>query len=231
MDEQTPEKKRTEPAPVLPPAYQPSMAPAPAPVPIGPGKRQAMAPGPAPVPLGPGEIPASVALNPAEILAIAPATMPAFLPASGQIALPAGTQPKDPPLEQMHNLLRTARTIAVVGASDKPGKPSHRVTFYLMHAGFEVYPVNPTFKELGGRPAYPDLRSIPVKIDIVDIFRRPEQVLPVVEEAIAVGAKAVWMQEGIVNEEAAARARAAGLAVVMDRCVMKEHRKMKGTGP
>jgi predicted CoA-binding protein len=86
-------------------------------------------------------------------------------------------------------------------------------------------------KELGGRPAYPDLRAIPVKMDVVDIFRRPEDVPAVVEEAIAAGARAVWMQEGIVNEEAAARARSAGLTVVMDRCFMKEHRKTKGERP
>jgi hypothetical protein len=97
-----------------------------------------------------------------------------------------------------------------------------------MRAGFEVFPVNPTLKELGGRTVYPDLKSVPVKIDVVDIFRKPDAVLPVVEEAIAAGAKAIWMQEGIFNEEAAARARAAGLEVVMDRCMMKEHRKMRG---
>jgi predicted CoA-binding protein len=143
--------------------------------------------------------------------------------------LPAGAPSEpDPQRRAIEELLRTAKTIAVVGASDKPGKPSHRVAFYLMHAGFEVYPVNPTITELGGRPAFSDLRSVPVNIDIVDVFRRPEQVGPVVDEAIAVGAKAVWMQEGIVNEEAAAKARAAGLVVIMDRCVMKEHRKMPG---
>ena len=128
----------------------------------------------------------------------------------------------------IQQLLKSSKTVAVVGVSDTPGKPSHRVAFYMMHAGFEVFPVNPALKELGGRPAYPDLRSIPVKIDIVDIFRKPEAVLPIVEDAIAIGAKAVWMQEGIVNEDAAARARAAGLKVVMDRCIMKEHRRMKG---
>jgi len=217
MDEQTPERKKPEPAPVLPPVDRPAMAPAAAPVPIGPDKRQAMASGNTPVPLGPGDRPA-----------IAPASAPASLPASGAQALSAGTPPTDPLREQLDAILSSARTIAVVGASDKPGKASHRVFFYLMHAGFEVYPVNPAFKELGGRPAYPDLKSLPVKIDIVDIFRRPEQVMPVVEEAIAVGARAVWMQEGIVNEEASSRARAAGLLVVMDRCVMKEHRRMKG---
>jgi predicted CoA-binding protein len=127
-------------------------------------------------------------------------------------------------------LLKTARTIAVVGASDTPGRPSHRVLFYLMRAGFDVYPINPALKELGGRPVYPDLKSLPagVKIDVVDIFRKPDAVLPIVEEAIAIGARAVWMQEGIVNEQAAAKARAAGLAVIMDHCIMKEHRIMRG---
>jgi hypothetical protein len=216
MDEQTPQKKSPEPALVLPAADRPAMAAAAPWVPIGPGERQAMASGNAPVPLGPGER-----------QAIAPASTPASLPASGAPALAAGTPPTDPLREQIAAILSSARTIAVVGASDKPGKPSHRVFFYLLHAGFEIYPVNPTFKELGGRPAFPDVCSIPVKLDIVDIFRRPEQVLPVVEEAIAVGAKAVWMQEGIVNEEAASRARGAGLLVIMDRCVMKEHRKMR----
>ena len=123
----------------------------------------------------------------------------------------------------IQQLLKSSKTVAVVGVSDTPGKPSHRVAFYMMHAGFEVFPVNPALKELGGRPAYPDLRSIPVKIDIVDIFRKPEAVLPIVEDAIAIGAKAVWMQEGVINEEAASRAREAGLLVVMDKCMRKEH--------
>jgi len=130
--------------------------------------------------------------------------------------------------DDIRRLLGTARTVAVVGASETPGKASHRVFFFLLHAGFDVYPVNPSLKELGGRPAFPDLKSVPVKLDIVDIFRKAESVLPIVEEAIAAGAKAIWMQEGIVNEEAAARARAAGLSVVMDHCIMKEHRKLLG---
>ena len=139
-----------------------------------------------------------------------------------------GTAPDDPHRPMLQELLKSARTIAVVGASDTPGRPSHRVYHYLLRAGFEVFAVNPAIKELGGRPAYPDLRSVPVRIDVVDIFRKPEAVLPIVEEAIAVGAGAVWMQEGVVNEEAAARARAAGLAVVMDHCIMKEHRIWRG---
>ena len=233
MSEETPSKGKTgEPPAPSPPdpiaigpsgrpaiaaADRPAIAPSNIPA-IAASDIQAISPGPPPVPLGPGERPA-----------IAPAPPSPPLPGAGPLALPAGAPPAaDPQRQAIDELLRSAKTIAVVGASDKPGKPSHRVAFYLMHAGFEVYPVNPTFKELGGRPAYPDLGSVPVKIDIVDIFRRPEQVLPVVEEAIAVGARAVWMQEGIVNEEAAERARAAGLLVVMDRCVMKEHRRMKG---
>ncbi|MGQ9581889.1 MAG: CoA-binding protein [Thermoplasmatota archaeon] len=135
------------------------------------------------------------------------------------------------PSETALGILRSMRSVAVVGASDQPGRPSHRVTFYLIRAGFDVYPVNPNIKELGGRPAYPDLKSVPAHIDVVDIFRRPESVMPIVEEAIQVGAGAVWMQEGVINEQAAARARGAGLAVVMDRCIMKEHRRMLGRGP
>jgi uncharacterized protein len=236
MSEETPSKKKTGQPPALPPSDLPAIAPSKRPA-IAAADRpaiapsniraiaasgiQAISPGPTPVPLGPGERPS-----------IAPASAPGALPGSSQPALPAGETPApDPQRELIESILRSTRTIAVVGASDKPGKPSHRVYFYLVRAGFEVFPVNPTFKELGGRPAYPDLKSVPAKIDIVDIFRRPEQVMPVVEEAIAVGARAVWMQEGIVNEEAAERARAAGLLVVMDRCMMKEHRRMKGEKP
>jgi predicted CoA-binding protein len=208
MEDEKAKKRAPEHAPVLPPADKPAIAPS---------GQQAIAPTSRP------------ALSGSNVSAIAPASTPAPLPESGQLALPEGKPQKpDPQRQAIDALLRNTRTIAVVGASDKPGKPSHRVTFYLMHAGFEVYPVNPTITELGGRPAFPDLRTVPVNIDIVDVFRRPEQVGPVVDEAIAVGAKAVWMQEGIVNEEAAAKARAAGLVVIMDRCVMKEHRRMLG---
>jgi len=211
---------------VLPPGDRPAMAPAAAPVMLEAGAQPAITAPAAPVAIGSGDRPA---MAPARPPAQLPAQVaPAQLPGSEAPALPAKTPPEDPLRGRIAAILSSARTIAVVGASDKPGKASHRVFFYLLHAGFEIYPVNPTIKELGGRPAFPDLRSIPVKLDIVDIFRRPEQVMPVVEEAIAVGAKAVWMQEGIVNDEAAARARAAGLLVIMDRCVMKEHRKMLG---
>ncbi len=124
-------------------------------------------------------------------------------------------------------LLRSARTIAVVGLSSRRTRPSYSVSEYMQSAGFRIVPVNPQESEVLGEKAYPDLDSAPGPIDIVDIFRRSEYVPEVVEAAIRVGAKAVWMQEGVVHEDAAERARAAGLMVVMDRCILKEHRKMK----
>jgi predicted CoA-binding protein len=123
-------------------------------------------------------------------------------------------------------LLQTARTIAVVGLSSRRTRPSHGVSEYLQSAGYHIVPVNPHETQVLGEKAYPDLDSIPTRVDIVDIFRRPEYVPEVVDAAIRLGAKAIWMQEGIVHEEAAAKARAAGLTVVMDRCILKEHRKM-----
>lgn len=123
-------------------------------------------------------------------------------------------------------ILQQFRTIAVVGLSPKPDRPSHRVARYLKEQGYKIIPVNPRANEILGERCYPDLRSIPEPVEVVDIFRRPEDVLPIVEEAIQIGAKAIWMQEGIVNEEAAALARKAGLLVVMDRCMLKELQKM-----
>ncbi len=123
-------------------------------------------------------------------------------------------------------LLRSARTIAVVGLSSRRARPSYGVSEYMQRAGYRIIPVNPQESEVLGEKAYPDLDSVPVPVDIVDIFRRPEYVPEIVEAAIRVGAKAVWMQEGVVHEEAAERARAAGLTVVMDRCILKEHRKI-----
>lgn len=120
------------------------------------------------------------------------------------------------------------KTIAVVGISDNPERPSHYVASFLDAHGYDIIPVNPNLKEWEGKKCYPDLFSIPVKVDVVDIFRRPEAVPPVVDEAIAIKAKAVWMQEGIVNEEAAQKARAAGIEVVMDRCMKKEYVRLKG---
>jgi predicted CoA-binding protein len=123
-------------------------------------------------------------------------------------------------------LLKTSRTIAVVGLSSKRFRPSHGVAEYMQRNGYRIIPVNPFVQAVLGEKCYPDLDSIPERVDIVDIFRRAEFVPEIVEAAIRIGARAVWMQEGVVHEEAAARARAAGLEVVMDRCILKDHRRM-----
>jgi uncharacterized protein len=123
-------------------------------------------------------------------------------------------------------LLEASRTIAVVGISGKRFRPSHGVSEYMQRAGYRIIPVNPLETEVLGEKAWPDLDSIPERVDIVNIFRRAEFVPELVEAAIRIGARAVWMQEGVVHEEAARRAAAAGLAVVMDRCILKEHRRM-----
>ncbi len=124
-------------------------------------------------------------------------------------------------------LLALAKTIAVVGLSSKKFRPSYGVAQYLKSAGYRIIPVNPNESEVLGEKSYPSLESIPAaeKIDIVDIFRRSEEVSDVVDSAIRIGARAVWMQEGVVNELAAARARSAGLFVAMDLCILKEHRR------
>lgn len=112
--------------------------------------------------------------------------------------------------------LTNSRTIAVVGLSPRPERPSHSVAKYLQEQGYRVIPVNPLIDEALGEKSYPDLTSVPEPVDMVDIFRRSELVGPVVDEAIAIGARYVWMQDGVVDEDAAARARAAGISVVMD---------------
>jgi len=122
--------------------------------------------------------------------------------------------------------LRAAKTIAVVGLSGRRYRPSHGVAEYLQRAGYRVIPVNPRETEVLGEKAYPDLASVPLPVDIVDIFRRPEYVTEIVEEAIRIGAKMVWMQEGVIHEDAAQSALAAGLEVAMDRCILKEHRRL-----
>jgi predicted CoA-binding protein len=122
-------------------------------------------------------------------------------------------------------LLRASRVIAVVGLSSKRARASFGVAQYLQSAGYRIIPVNPNETEVLGEKAYAKLEDVPGKIDIVDIFRRSEEVPPVVESAIRAGAKAVWMQEGVVHPQAAERARQAGLFVAMDVCILKEHRK------
>lgn len=124
------------------------------------------------------------------------------------------------------DILRNSRVIAVVGLSAKKRRPSFGVSEYMQRAGYRIIPVNPNETSVLGEPAYPDLEKVPEKVDIVNIFRRSEFVPQLVDAAIRIGAKAIWMQEGVVHEEAAARARAAGLAVVMDRCILKEHRRL-----
>ena len=124
------------------------------------------------------------------------------------------------------NLLASSKTIAVVGLSSKPFRPSFGVSRYLQSAGYRVIPVNPNESTILDEKCYPRLEDIPEKIDIVDIFRRSELVPEVVESAIQIGARAIWMQEGVADEPSAARARSAGLFVVMDHCIAKEHHKL-----
>ena len=120
-------------------------------------------------------------------------------------------------------ILREYRRIAVVGISDRPERDSYRVAAYLAQAGYVIIPVNPNVTQVLGKRCWPTLDHAPTPIEVVDVFRRSELVEPVVDAAIRVGAKAVWMQDGVVNETAAAKARAAGLLVVMDRCMLRDH--------
>ena len=133
---------------------------------------------------------------------------------------------RNPSIPELRKILATTRVIAIVGLSDKPDRPSHGVAAYLQEQGYRIIPVNPNVAEVLGEQAYPNLRDIPASIDVVDIFRRAEDVPPIVEDAIAKGAKVIWMQLGIVNESAAARAKAAGLQVVMDTCMEVVHRAL-----
>ena len=117
--------------------------------------------------------------------------------------------------------------IAVVGISADPSRPSHEVASYLRRVGYEILPVNPGLTNWEGLACHPNLTAVPPPVEVVDIFRRSDQVGPIVDEAIAIGARAIWMQMGVIDEAAAARARAAGLLVVMDRCMLREHAKLK----
>jgi predicted CoA-binding protein len=129
-------------------------------------------------------------------------------------------------MKRISEILHSARTIAVVGLSGKRYRPSYGVAEYLQRAGYRIIPVNPEETEVLGEKSYPDLDSIPEAVDLVDIFRRSEFVPEIVEAAIRKGAKVVWMQEGVIHEEAARRAEQAGLAVVMDHCILKDHRRL-----
>jgi predicted CoA-binding protein len=121
-------------------------------------------------------------------------------------------------------LLKTSKTIAVVGLSDSPFKPSYGVSQYMQEQGYKIIPVNPHVSEVLGEKAFSSLLDIPEKIDIVDVFRRPEFVPEIVDQAIQLKVPAIWLQETVVHEEAAEKARQAGIFVVMDKCILKEHR-------
>jgi predicted CoA-binding protein len=124
------------------------------------------------------------------------------------------------------DILRSCKTIAVVGLSADELKASHRVAVYLKDQGYKIIPVNPKETHILGETCYASLSDVPEQIDVVDIFRKADDVPPLIEEAIKVKAKAVWMQEGIVNEAAAQKARSAGIKVVMDKCMLKEHLRL-----
>jgi predicted CoA-binding protein len=132
---------------------------------------------------------------------------------------------------EMKEILMSAKTIASFGLSSNQEKESYWIVKYLQEQGYTIIPVNPTAEEIHGEKAYPDLESIPVKVDVVQVFRKSEDVPPVVDSAIKIGAKVVWMQEGIVNEPAAQKAREAGLQVVMDACMRATHRRLIGSKP
>jgi predicted CoA-binding protein len=139
-----------------------------------------------------------------------------------RVLLPDGVQVNG---DAISEILRIYKTIAVVGLSANPERPSYGVTEYMQKAGYRIIPVNPNEREVLGEKSYARLEDVPEKIEIVDVFRRPEDVPPVVESAIRVGARVIWMQLGIENAGAAEKARAAGLTVIEDACLFVEHRK------
>ena len=136
------------------------------------------------------------------------------------------SQPVQP--DPIRELLERAKTIAVVGLSDNPLRPSHGVSAYMQTQGYKIIPVNPNIRESLGETSYPSLTDVPGKIDIVNIFRRPQFVEEIVDQAIGLKVPAVWMQEEVINEKAGEKARRAGMFVVMDRCILKEHKERFG---
>ena len=132
----------------------------------------------------------------------------------------------------IREILKTSRVIAVVGLSPKEDRASYRVASYLKGQGYRIIPVNPAVTEVLGEKAYPSLEDIPahIPLDVVDVFRRPEDVPPIAEQAVVRGARTLWLQEGIVHEESARKAEAAGLRVIQDRCMLKEHKRLCGSG-
>jgi uncharacterized protein len=132
----------------------------------------------------------------------------------------------NPPADEIIEILRKCRTIAVVGISPKEARDSNRVAKYLMEQGYEVVPVNPGQREILGKPCFKTLKDIPFPIDMADLFLNPTRVPPVVDQAIEIGVHAIWMQEGVVHNESAQKAGKAGITVVMNKCIKKEHMKM-----
>jgi uncharacterized protein len=130
--------------------------------------------------------------------------------------------------DPIRELLARVKTIAVVGLSDSPMRPSHGVSAYLQAQGYRIVPVNPQIAEALGQKSYPSLLEVPEKIDLLDVFRRPEFVDEIVRQAIELKIPAIWLQEDVINERAAEKARKAGMFVVMDRCILKEHRARFG---
>ncbi len=128
--------------------------------------------------------------------------------------------------EKIREILKTARSIAVVGASPKPWRDSGNIARFLREQGYTVFPVNPSYTEIDNQRCYPTLQHLPVSIDVVDVFRRPDVLLPIVDDAIAIRARVLWCQLGVVNEEAAERAVNAGMDVVMDHCIAIEYRRL-----
>ena len=134
---------------------------------------------------------------------------------------------ENPPQEVIQQILKQTKKIAIVGLSPKEARDSNKVARYLMKNGYEIIPVNPGQKEILGQTCYKSLKDIPFQVDMTDLFLNPKRVPPIVDEAIEIGAKFIWMQEGVVHNEAAKKATEAGIEVVMDLCTKKEHEKMK----
>jgi len=128
----------------------------------------------------------------------------------------------------LRSILETAKIVAMVGASNDPERPSHHVMEYLLNAGYTIFPVNPREQEILGQPAFPSLADLPAVPDVVDVFRNPEHVPEIARDVLRTGARVLWLQEGVVSEEGAKIALDGGLSVVMDRCMLKEHRRLVG---
>jgi predicted CoA-binding protein len=135
-------------------------------------------------------------------------------------------QYENPPDDRIREILRVYKNVAVVGLSSEEDRPSYGVSRYLQKRGYKIIPVNPNETEILGEKVYPSLSDVPEKVEIVDVFRRPEFIPPIVDEAIKIGAKVIWLQEGVINHPAAIKASQQGVMVVMDKCMLKEHRKL-----